>query len=337
MKNQHQLPNTKKLSAVVLSLSLFAAACGSTNDSIDEAALTQLDTPVALSGEMVSTASPSGVVEVEIPAEWDSVDVEPVSFFNNKGFGSKFKNSGVFKKNGFNSFNKFNNNKKFGNGFNSFKQFNSKSKGFNNQFNNQFKKFNNFNNFGGNKLGFSNNKFGNGFNNKGLGINKNGFGFKNNFNNFNNFNNKGFNGFNTFGVNGKKGFNNNNFFKQGGRNSVFGFVAFEEVDAEIGKDLDMKMLDWIPTGDNPMMMAKEADSGVTILSNEQIEQNGMKGMRTIFEIEVGDGEKQMVAQQALIDDAGEHLAVVVAGCETSCFEDELDNIVEIMDSTKRAL
>ena len=326
MKTKPQLPKTRRLAALLLSTSLLAAACSGTGTQ-DQAAPAPaiLDAPLVLSGEVQAAADPSGAVEVELPAEWDSVDVAPVSFFNNKGFGSKFKNSGVFKKNSFNNFNKFNNNKKFGNGFNSFKQFNGKSKAFNNQFNNQFKKFNNFNNFGK----FNNNKkFGNGFKKAGFG---------NNFNNFNNFNNKGFNSFNSFGVNGKKGFNTNNFFKQGGRGSVFGFVAFEEMDAELGKSLEMEMLDWLPTGDNPMMMKDDASEGVTILSNEQIDQNGMKGMRTILEVDLGDGETQMVAQQALVDATGEHLAVVVAGCEASCFESEKDNIIKVMDSTKMAL
>ena len=320
---QHQLPKTRRLAALALSTTLLAAACGSTSDSSDEAAFEKLDAPLVLSGDMQAASDPAGIVEVELPAEWDTADLEPVSFFNNKGFGNKFLNQG-FK---FNNFNKFTQNLKFKNGFNSFKAFNGNNKLFNQQFNTQFKKFNNFNNFGKfNQFG-RNKKF----------STLNNFGFKNNFNNFNNFNGKGFNNFNTFGVNGFKGFNTNNFFKQAGRTSVFGFVAFEELDADMGKDLDMKMLDWIPTGENPMEMAKDPSEGIRIISNEEIKQNGMKGMRTILEVDVGDGEIQTVAQQALIDDAGEHLAVVVAGCEQSCFEGELDNILKVMDSTKMAL
>ena len=333
MNKSHLLPKTRRLGALLLSVSLIGAACADTGSSAPENAQPEIAAPAITDDSMVATVDPSGSIEIDLPAEWDSVDVEPVSFFNGKGFNNKFKNSSVFKKGGFGTFNKFNNNKKFNNGFNSFKQFNGNNKKFNNQFNNQFKKFNNFNNFNNKK--FVNNKAA-----LSKGVSSKGFatkGFNNNFNNFNNFNNKGFNNFNTFGVNGKKGFNTNNFFKQGGRSSVFGFVAFEEVDSEMTKDLDMKMLDWIPTGENPMEMAENPDEGITIRSNELIESNGMKGMRTVLEVDLGDGEIQVVAQQALIDDSGEHLAVVVAGCELSCFEGEEAQIMQVMDSAKAAL
>ncbi len=302
--------------AVLVILALVAGACSSTSSLSKEAA------PVA--------TRQAGTFTIELPAEWDTADVTPVSLFNNaRNLNGKFKSNAAIKNKAkfadgkiFQA-NRFNQNKKFSNSTAKKKLFNSNSKVFNQQFNEQFKKFNGFNNFN-----MTNKKFGVATPGKKLSVTK-----ANNFNNFNNFNNKGFNNFNTFGVNGFKGFNTNQFLKKPGRFSVFGWVSFEELDADLVADLDDDMMEWIATGENPKEMTG-AEGLMAIQLDESFSDGSLRGHRTVFDMDVGDGEIQRVAQQTVVNAAGDQMVTFVAGCEVECFEEHETEIMRSMNSIR---
>lgn len=316
---KHRRPHTSAvLISLLMAIVMIAAACTS-GRSADEQALL----PVGGTAEAFT---------IDLPPEWDNVDVTPVSHFNNNrnlngkfkqsqkvGTKAKFSNGAIF------NANRFNQNKKFSNSTATKKLFNSNTRVFNQQFNQQFKSFNNFANFNS-----SVKKFNLAQQQKKFQLSK-----QNNFNQFNNFNNKGFNTFNSFGVNGFKGFNTQNFLKQPGRSSVFGWVSFEELDDELVADMDDEMMAWLASGENPAEMT--ADEGMLqMLLDESFEIDGLRGHRAIFDMDVGDGEIQRVAQQSVLNAAGDGLLTFVAGCEVECFEEHEASIVASMMSVRLA-
>lgn len=302
--------------AVLLTLLLIAAGCSGGASSNEEAA------------PRLPTAGQT--LTLQLPADWDNEDVTPVSHFNNnRNLNGKFqKSSKIVAKPKFGNgqifqANRFNQNKKFANRTASKKLFNSNTRVFNQQFNQQFKQFNNFANFGGANVKLNNQ------------VKKQAISKQNNFNGFKNFNNQGFNTFNSFGVNGFKGFNTQQFLKKPGRSSVFGWVSYEELDADLVADLDNDMMAWLASGENPLEMS--ADDGVVeVILDESFALSGLRGHRTIFDMDVGGGEIQRVAQQAVVSDAGDQLLTFVAGCEVECFEQFEEEIVASMQSVRMA-